>query len=110
MTSSGVVRCVTMASRGVLLRLASFSQPGQEVAAMPLLDHFHPPLSEERHWDGFHSKWANTLVDALNEDLPAGYFAEPHVHTGARVEIDAATFAEGHAPDAGRTATLPLRV
>jgi hypothetical protein len=61
--------------------------------AVPLLDHFHPPLSEERHWEGFHSKWANVLVDELNEELlPPGYFAEPHVHTGPRVEIDAATF------------------
>ena len=60
---------------------------------MPLLDHFHPPLSEERHWEGFHSKWANVLVDELNQTLlPPGYFAEPHVHVGARVEIDAATF------------------
>jgi hypothetical protein len=82
---------------------------------MPLLDHFHPPLSEERHWDGFHSKWANTLVDELNETLlPEGYFAEPHVHAGARVEIDAATFL-GEAPGGSRvrdaaTATLPARV
>ena len=52
---------------------------------MPLLDHFHPPLSEERHWEAFHSKWANVLVDELNDTLlPAGYFAEPHVHMGAR--------------------------
>jgi hypothetical protein len=56
---------------------------------MPLLDHFHPPLSEERHWEGFHSKWANVLVDELNEGLlPPGYFAEPHVRQGAHVEID----------------------
>jgi hypothetical protein len=82
---------------------------------MPLLDHFHAPLSEERHWDGFHSKWANTLVDALNEELlPEGYFAEPHVHIGARIEIDTATF-EGRSPAStsahdGATATLSTRV
>jgi Protein of unknown function (DUF4058) len=81
---------------------------------MPLLDHFHPPLSEERHWEGFHSKWANVLVDALNETLlPSGYFAEPHVHMGARVEIDAATF-EGESASPlparnGATAVLPAR-
>ena len=23
---------------------------------MPLLDHFRPPLSERRHWEGFHSR------------------------------------------------------
>ena len=83
-------------------------------AVMPLLDHFHPPLSEERHWEGFHSKWANVLVDALNETLlPSGYFAEPHVHRGARVEIDAATF-EGESASIfparnGATAVLPAR-
>jgi hypothetical protein len=45
---------------------------------MPLLDHFHAPLSDERHWDGFHSKWANELVDHLNERLlPPEYFADP---------------------------------
>jgi hypothetical protein len=81
---------------------------------MPLLDHFHPPLSEERHWEGFHSKWANVLVDALNETLlPSGYFAEPHVHRGARVEIDAATFEGESAPHLparnGATAVLPAR-
>jgi hypothetical protein len=81
---------------------------------MPLLDHFHPPLSEERHWEGFHSKWANVLVDELNDTLlPAGYFAEPHVHMGAYVEIDAATFEGQSAPERptrnGATAVLPPR-
>ena len=61
---------------------------------------------------GFHSKWANVLVDALNETLlPSGYFAEPHVHRGARVEIDAATFegeSASHLPARnGATAVLP---
>jgi hypothetical protein len=28
---------------------------------MPLLDRFHPSLDERRHWEGFHSKWMNTL-------------------------------------------------
>jgi hypothetical protein len=82
---------------------------------VPLLDHFHPPLSEERHWEGFHSKWANALVDDLNQNLlPEGYFAEPHVHAGARVEIDAATFRGAAAAPAaapgGATTTLPPRV
>jgi hypothetical protein len=55
---------------------------------MPLLDHFHPPLSEERHWEGFHSKWANCLVDALNERLlPPGYFAEPNIHLPDTFEV-----------------------
>lgn len=81
---------------------------------MALLDYFHPPLSEERHWEAFHSKWANVLVDELNETLlPAGYFAEPHVHMGARIEIDAATFEAQSVPGRparnGATAVLPTR-
>jgi len=60
---------------------------------MPLLDHFHPPLSGVRHWESFHAAWAGSIADALNRDLlPPGYFAEEHVHVGSRVEIDVATF------------------
>src|SRR5437773_2687762 len=59
---------------------------------MPLLDHFHPPLSEERHWESFHAAWAGSLADALNRQLPPGYFAEEQVHAGPSVEIDVATF------------------
>ena len=62
---------------------------------MPLLDHFHPPLSSQRHWESFHTTWASALADALNERwLPEGYFAEEQVHPSARVEIDVATFEE----------------
>src|SRR3954453_23989583 len=60
---------------------------------MPLLDHFHPPLSGVRHWESFYAAWAGSIADALNHDLlPPGYFAEEHVHVGSRVEIDVATF------------------
>jgi hypothetical protein len=41
---------------------------------MPLLDHFHPPLLDRRHWEGFHGRWAAAISDALNEDLPPEYF------------------------------------
>jgi hypothetical protein len=82
---------------------------------MPLLDHFHAPLHPQRHWEAFHSRWANALADALNEDLlPPDYFAEPETHAGGRVEIDVATF-EGKGERAGpsaaevATATLPAR-
>src|SRR5436190_18960691 len=62
---------------------------------MPLLDHFHPPLAQRRHWESFHSAWATALVDALNGDwLPPGYFAEEMITVGGRVEIDVATFEE----------------
>ncbi len=54
---------------------------------MPLLDHFHPPLSERRPWESFHTTWAATLVDALNHGiLPPDYIALEQVHAGAAVE------------------------
>ena len=60
---------------------------------MPLLDHFHPPLSAIRHWESFHTLWAGEIVAALNGGaLPDGYFAEAQVHVGGRVEVDVATF------------------
>jgi hypothetical protein len=71
---------------------------------MPLLDHFRPPLSQERHWESFHTTWAGSIADALNERwLPEGYFAEEQLHPSARVEIDVATFedAEGAALPGG---------
>ena len=55
---------------------------------MPLLDHFHPPLSQHRQWESFHSAWAEALALQLNRDLlPPRYFAEVHVKVGSRVEI-----------------------
>jgi hypothetical protein len=83
---------------------------------MPLLDHFHPPLSVDRHWEGFHSRWASSIADGLNRDLlPSGYFAEPHVHVGSRVEVDIATFDQDSSASAASaggiaTATLPARL
>jgi hypothetical protein len=60
---------------------------------MPLLDHFHPPLSTERRWESFHSSWATRLADALTERwLPPNYIAEEHAHLGPSVEIDVGTF------------------
>jgi len=61
---------------------------------MPLLDHFHPPLLGQRHWEGFHGRWAAAIADALNETLPADYFAEFQVTLGTRIEVDVATFQE----------------
>jgi hypothetical protein len=79
---------------------------------MPLLDHFHPPLNLERHWESFHATWCGALADALNRQLPEGYFAEEQTHAGASVEIDVATFEATAAPpragaNGGRAATLP---
>jgi len=59
---------------------------------MPLLDHFHPPLSEDRHWESFHASWASEIMATLNQGvLPRGYFAETQVHFGSRVEVDVAS-------------------
>ncbi|MFO0846425.1 MAG: DUF4058 family protein, partial [Gemmataceae bacterium] len=77
----------------------------------PLLDHFHPPLFPRRHWESFHTSWAGTIADALNEDLlPEGYFAEEHTHMGPRIEIDVATFDEAEAASGRGVATAPARV
>lgn len=77
---------------------------------MPLLDHFHPPLSERRHWEGFHSRWAGALADALNRgELPENLFAEPAVHIGGQAQVDAATLEEDSASAAnGRGATRTI--
>jgi hypothetical protein len=79
---------------------------------MPLLDHFHPPLSDTRHWESFHARWAAAIADELNEKLlPAGYYAEEQVHVGGRVEIDVASSERGLSSGnegRGGTATLPV--
>jgi hypothetical protein len=60
---------------------------------MPLLDHFHPPLKGQRHWEGFHARWAAAIADVLNADLlPPDYFAEFQVTLSTRVEVDVGTF------------------
>jgi hypothetical protein len=68
---------------------------------MPLRDHFHPPLSEARHWEDFHACWSIEIRRVLNRRLlPPGYFAEAQVHIKSQVEVDVATFesdgASGH--------------
>jgi hypothetical protein len=66
---------------------------------MPLLDPFHPPLSERRHWEGFHSRWAGAIADALNgESLPENLFAEPAVNIGGQAQVDVATLEREIAP------------
>jgi hypothetical protein len=82
---------------------------------MPLLDHFHPPLSQRRPWESFHATWCSTLADHLNRDiLPPGYIALEQVNPGAAIEIDVGTFAEesdqARQGRNGGTATLPRTV
>jgi len=59
---------------------------------VPLRDHFHPPLSEQRQWSEIHGGWPMTMATALNEQLPDGYYAGPTVHLGREFEVDIGTF------------------
>jgi len=62
---------------------------------VPLRDHFHPPLSLRRPWEGIHGAWTATIAGRLNQELlPADYFAMPLITVGGKVEIDVATFQE----------------
>jgi hypothetical protein len=64
---------------------------------MPLLDHFHPPLSSERRWESFHSSW-----------LPPNYIAEEHAHIGPSIEIDVGTFERESASDTESGGTIAV--
>ncbi len=57
---------------------------------MPLRDHFHPPLTDRRSWDGLHGQWPAMIVIGLNRLLPEPYVAEPQIHLGTSVETDLA--------------------
>jgi hypothetical protein len=77
---------------------------------MPLLDHFHPPLSVDRHWESLHAAWSGSLADALNRILPEHCFAE-QTFPGLGVEIDLTVFDSSESewnpnPRDGATTTL----
>ena len=76
---------------------------------MPLLDHFHPPVSQRRSWEGFHGLWAAAIVEKLNGDVLADeFFADMQVHIGSQVEVDVAAL-EGAADARGpRVATATM--
>jgi hypothetical protein len=62
---------------------------------MPLLDHFHPPLSRTHPWRGFHGAWAAAIARLLNAGvLPPGYYAVPFLDRDGPVEIDVAALRE----------------
>ena len=69
---------------------------------MPLRDHFRPPLDLITSWEGFHGQWPAVIVQQLRKQLPAGYVAEPRVHSGSQVEIDVAAFEKDDAPPLSR--------
>jgi hypothetical protein len=80
---------------------------------MPLLDHFHPPLSEEFAWTTIHAGWAGHITEDLNNRwLTADYVAGEFAMSGSHPEIDIATYEQAAAAPAGRpgdgtsTATL----
>jgi hypothetical protein len=50
---------------------------------MPLRDHFRPPLSDERSWEGFHGGWPMMIAAALNRRLPRRFVAEPQDYPAA---------------------------
>lgn len=62
---------------------------------MPLLDHFHPPLSVSRAWSSFHGRWAYTIADSLNAMLPSPRFlAEVEISIGREFKTDIAELEE----------------
>jgi hypothetical protein len=62
---------------------------------MPLLDHFHPPLSRTHPWRAFHGAWAAAMARLLNAGvLPDGYYAVPFLDHEGPVEIDVAALRE----------------
>jgi hypothetical protein len=62
---------------------------------MPLLDHFHPPLSRTHPWRGFLGAWAAAMARLLNAGvLPPGYDAVPFLDRDGPVEIDVAALRE----------------
>lgn len=66
---------------------------------MPLRDHFHPPLSDQRRWKSIHAHWIAAIVNRLNDAvLPDRYHAEGEATQGSPLEVDVATFDDAPAP------------
>lgn len=62
---------------------------------MPLLDHFHPPVSSRKGWEGVHHAWAVMITEHLNGGvMPKPFESEPQIHVGPNIDIDVATFEE----------------
>src|SRR5262249_47030908 len=70
--------------------------PGVELSlresAMPLRDHFRPPVEKRHSWDELHGGWPMVIVQQLFPQLPHGFVAVPAVHLGAAFEIDVSTY------------------
>ena len=74
---------------------------------MPLLDHFHPPVSEEIQWNTFHTVWASSLADQLTGKVPDQYRVHEHLKLGGGVEIDVAAVRDSRGPDEWRSEWQP---
>jgi hypothetical protein len=70
--------------------------------AMPLRDHFRPPVSKKASWEGFHGGWPMVIVQQLRKQLPPGFVAEPRVHLGTLMEVDVGALEADEAPRIGR--------
>ncbi|HBJ38272.1 MAG TPA: hypothetical protein DDZ51_26675, partial [Planctomycetaceae bacterium] len=68
---------------------------------LPLRDHFHPPLSRKSTYQEVHGQWPAVIVQQLGHLLPNNFIAGPHVHVGAQVEVDVATFENDSAQSFG---------
>ncbi len=77
---------------------------------MPLHDHFHPPLSKQKNWEGFHGLWPGLITVQLNQMLPTRFEAEPSVHVGAAIEVDVATLESPGTSDWNHTTSGDLAV
>lgn len=55
---------------------------------MPLLDHFHPPISRRLPWPSLFNGWACRIADVMNEQLPKEYVAYQFVTLLGHTEVD----------------------
>jgi hypothetical protein len=87
-----------------------------EELAMPLRDHFRPPVDLKHSWDELHGMWPGTIVQHLFTQLPHPYVAGPIVHLTTpsdmivaytRGESCSPASDEGDGGDAVATRTLP---
>jgi hypothetical protein len=75
---------------------------------MPLLDHFHPPLSRSHPWRAFHGAWAAAMARLLNGGvLPPGFYAVPFLDREGPIEIDVATVHEPHNGESNGSPVVP---
>ncbi len=59
---------------------------------MALLDHFAADAALELNWESFHSTWANTIRNALRQQLPKRFVTLVNVHLGTFVATDVAEY------------------